>query len=247
MIGIYKITNPKGKIYIGQSINIEKRIGEYKKLRNCSGQTMIYRSLVKYGIENHFFEIIDECAIESLNERERYWQDYYDVLKNGLNCVLTRTDIQKKVVSKETKLKMSASMKGKYKGRKLSQKQIEFIKENNKGMTPPNKGKITIYHHNCNICGVDFETRLKTSKLCSLKCRDENNRIKNAQRKKIKPLKIEQQKNVWNKGVRLKPKEHGTLREYQYYKCRCEKCCLEAKRYYKQRRNKEQWKIKKSR
>jgi len=25
MVGIYKITNPNGKIYIGQSINIESR------------------------------------------------------------------------------------------------------------------------------------------------------------------------------------------------------------------------------
>jgi hypothetical protein len=37
MIGIYKIINPKGKTYIGQSINIEKRWNGYKKL-HCKGQ-----------------------------------------------------------------------------------------------------------------------------------------------------------------------------------------------------------------
>ena len=37
MIGIYKITNPKGKIYIGQSINIENRFKVYKRY-NCKGQ-----------------------------------------------------------------------------------------------------------------------------------------------------------------------------------------------------------------
>ena len=31
IIGIYKITNPTGKIYIGQSINIEVRLKSYKK------------------------------------------------------------------------------------------------------------------------------------------------------------------------------------------------------------------------
>ena len=34
MIGIYKITSPTKRIYIGQSINIEKRFKSYEKL-NC--------------------------------------------------------------------------------------------------------------------------------------------------------------------------------------------------------------------
>jgi len=32
MIGIYKITNPEGKIYIGLSKNIEKRFKNHKNL-----------------------------------------------------------------------------------------------------------------------------------------------------------------------------------------------------------------------
>ena len=32
MIGIYKIINPFGKIYIGQSVEINKRWGKYKRL-----------------------------------------------------------------------------------------------------------------------------------------------------------------------------------------------------------------------
>jgi len=31
MIGIYKITSPSNKVYIGQSINIEKRFKSYKR------------------------------------------------------------------------------------------------------------------------------------------------------------------------------------------------------------------------
>ena len=34
MIGIYKITSPTGKIYIGQSINLKRRFRDYKKLTN---------------------------------------------------------------------------------------------------------------------------------------------------------------------------------------------------------------------
>ncbi len=87
-IGIYKMINPNGKIYIGQSINVERREAEYKGLR-CKGQIKLYNSLRKYGFENHIHEIIEECSIEQLDEREVYWGLLYDVLsENGLNCML---------------------------------------------------------------------------------------------------------------------------------------------------------------
>ena len=35
MVGIYKITSPSGRVYVGQSTNIEKRFAEYRGLRNC--------------------------------------------------------------------------------------------------------------------------------------------------------------------------------------------------------------------
>ena len=47
MIGIYKITNPKEKVYIGQSIDIEKRWKRYYYTLNCKSQTALYRSLKK--------------------------------------------------------------------------------------------------------------------------------------------------------------------------------------------------------
>ena len=85
MIGIYRITNPKGKIYVGQSHDIEFRLKRYKVL-NCKKQPKIYRSLLKYGAENHIFEIIEECEIEKLDERETYWKKEYNSVKDGLNC-----------------------------------------------------------------------------------------------------------------------------------------------------------------
>jgi group I intron endonuclease len=51
MVGIYKITNPKGKIYIGQSVDIEKRKYYYQAL-HCKKQTMLYNSIKKYGWDN---------------------------------------------------------------------------------------------------------------------------------------------------------------------------------------------------
>ena len=92
MIGIYKITSPSGKIYIGQAIDIEKRLKVYKGL-HCRNQVKLYNSLLKYGFSQHIFEVIEECIISELNIRERYWQDHYNVLsESGLNCKLTKTD-----------------------------------------------------------------------------------------------------------------------------------------------------------
>lgn len=112
MTGIYKITNPNDKVYIGQSINIEKRLKNYYNL-HCNRQPKILRSLIKYGVKNHKFETIEKCNISELNTKERYWQEYYDVLNNGLNCYLTETGLLLKVISKQTKLKISKTMIGK--------------------------------------------------------------------------------------------------------------------------------------
>jgi group I intron endonuclease len=85
MIGIYKITNPKNKIYIGKSKNIETRFKSYGKLQHCYQQIKLYNSLKKYGPENHKFEIIEECFMEQLNEREIYWINMFNSIKIGLN------------------------------------------------------------------------------------------------------------------------------------------------------------------
>jgi group I intron endonuclease len=112
MIGIYKITSVKNKIYIGQSIDIEYRFYKYKRF-DCKSQTKLYRSLKKYGVENHTFEVIEECIVESLNERERHWQDFYNaVSKENLNCLATSTLSKSGYMSNDSKRKMSISRTG---------------------------------------------------------------------------------------------------------------------------------------
>ena len=48
IIGIYKITNPKDKVYIGQSSNIEKRKYYYFSIK-CDKQPKIYNSICCIG------------------------------------------------------------------------------------------------------------------------------------------------------------------------------------------------------
>jgi len=80
VIGIYKITSPTGKVYIGQSWKLEARKNKYKVGR-CKGQVKVYNSLIKYGWEAHKFEVIHELPQEItqdiLNTYETlYWQQY---------------------------------------------------------------------------------------------------------------------------------------------------------------------------
>lgn len=128
MTGIYKITSPSGKVYIGQSKNILIRFNSYKK-KDCKRQKFLYRSFVKYGVSNHTFEVIEECSIDLLNELERYWQEYYNVLNNGLNLCLVNTEEKKFVHCKESKNKISKT----HKGKKLSKSHIEAICNSRRG------------------------------------------------------------------------------------------------------------------
>lgn len=84
MVGIYKITNKNNnKIYIGQSINIEER---WKKHIYSPSNSLIHQAIVKYGVQSFAFEILEECASEQLNEREKYWIAYYNsVIPFGYN------------------------------------------------------------------------------------------------------------------------------------------------------------------
>jgi group I intron endonuclease len=111
MIGIYKITSPSNRIYIGQAVNICIRFSTYRKLK-CKMQPRLYSSFKKYGVDNHVFQVIDICDTDQLNDRERYWQDFYNVLsKTGLNCILTATNEKKKVISQEVKDKIRLKTK----------------------------------------------------------------------------------------------------------------------------------------
>ena len=135
--GIYKITNPKGKVYIGQSKDIKKRWYTYKRIL-CKTQPKIYNSLKKYGVNNHTFEIIHTCSIEELDYFEKYFiSEYksYDI-KNGLNCNFSleskiessKLEFNIKRIEKERKLKKQIYSKIYSSKRNEIKKQNEFIR-----------------------------------------------------------------------------------------------------------------------
>jgi len=113
--GVYKVEAPDGKVYIGESYDIEKRrFLRYKSL-NCKSQIYLYESLVKHGADSHTFEIIEECLQEIRRCRERYWQEFYDVLnpEKGLNGFLSKCGDKKVVRRSDMQEKMTFNRIGK--------------------------------------------------------------------------------------------------------------------------------------
>ena len=86
MIGIYKITKiSNGKSYIGQSNNIKRRFKEHQQ-KGASSRIPLDIAIQKYGVQAFTYEILEECPLNKLNEREQYWINYYDTVNNGYNC-----------------------------------------------------------------------------------------------------------------------------------------------------------------
>lgn len=91
-VGIYKITNIINQhCYVGQSRRIEARWLDHKEnSQNVNAHSYnypLYKAFRKYGIENFTFEILEECSIDELNDKEVYWintlQPYYNQTIGG--------------------------------------------------------------------------------------------------------------------------------------------------------------------
>ena len=77
-IGIYKITSPTGRIYVGQSCNIEKRFNTYGS-KNTKTQIKLYRLefsfCKKYFIKKEPFELIEKTIKKVLKKPFKFEDD----------------------------------------------------------------------------------------------------------------------------------------------------------------------------
>jgi len=125
MIGIYKITNPEGKIYIGLSKNVESRWKQHLNLR-FKNNNKLRESLTQYGGDSHTFEIIEELKNNDqiLRKRERYWIKYYNSFNIGLNENGGGSGVGSH--TSESKQKISESLKGKPKPVDFGKKRVKW-------------------------------------------------------------------------------------------------------------------------
>lgn len=91
--GIYIIKNDiNNKVYIGQSINIHKRIQEHFWKSECnkdvSYNSILHAAIRKYGKEHFYYEILEECNESLLDTLEKeYINKYNSISPNGYNIL----------------------------------------------------------------------------------------------------------------------------------------------------------------
>jgi group I intron endonuclease len=153
--GIYKIISPTNKVYIGQAVNLNRRLKIYQSLNSVlQTQPKIFSSIQKYGSDKHQFEILELCDKNALDFREQYYKQQH-INSHGwefaLFCKLNDTGsgprsadtVQKmknshvgKLHSAETKEKISISLKG----QKKTDIHIQNLSKSLKGRSVWNKG-----------------------------------------------------------------------------------------------------------
>jgi group I intron endonuclease len=111
---IYKITNTKNNsLYIGCTINTLKHRFEehcYRCLKT-NINTKLCNSIRKYGVEKFTIELIDECSLEKIYEREVELIKEYNSFENGLNSTLGGEGCLGYKHSPEIRVKISEAVK----------------------------------------------------------------------------------------------------------------------------------------
>lgn len=109
---IYKITSPTGRIYIGQTVDIHRRIIHYRN-GHCKKQDKLNKSFLKHGFNKHIIEVILYCAANELNNIERFFQDKYDASNNfNLNIKLIRSSDRSGYLGQSIKDKIGIANSG---------------------------------------------------------------------------------------------------------------------------------------
>lgn len=126
--GVYKITSPSGKFYIGSSKNIKRRFIEHKcKLRKQTHPNHILQNACnKYGLDSLIFETIETCCSAMRIENEQKWIDElkpkYNLSNSAKNAmcdpnvaIKVAVKLKGRKATSEQRLKMSVVSKGKKK------------------------------------------------------------------------------------------------------------------------------------
>ena len=149
---IYKITNIlNNKIYIGQTNNYRRRFNEHKSSlrRNKHQNKCLQEDYNKCGFNYFTFELLEQCNTKSeAIDREDYWINYYGGInsssiynecdKSGHNTLYKQNQAKAQLNNHKITTQGKLNISKAHKGKKLSQQQINHIKQNAKNN--PNYG-----------------------------------------------------------------------------------------------------------
>ena len=72
--------------YVGQAVDVSNRWKQHIK-RGLGAETptknKLYPVMAKEGVENFTFELVEECPAALLNDREKYWQEFFKAKEFG--------------------------------------------------------------------------------------------------------------------------------------------------------------------
>ena len=121
---IYIIRNTvNDKVYVGQThVSIKLRFQNHLSAARRGLDYVIGKAIRKYGEDKFYVELLEECLVEELNEREKYWIAFFKATDNrfgynmsiGGHVVRTTKELDENLV-----LKMFNSGIGSYEIAKL--------------------------------------------------------------------------------------------------------------------------------
>lgn len=155
MVGIiYRYKSPRGKCYIGQTVEENKRRRLFNNLNQSYGGVKIDNARKKYGPKNFEYTVLIKVESDNCNELKDYLNileigfiRIYDSYNSGYNSTLGGKSLAGFHPSKESRKKMSDSHLGKRRsyesrvkqskngrGRKLSEETKQKMSESKKGL-----------------------------------------------------------------------------------------------------------------
>jgi len=72
--------------YVGQAVSVPERWKQHIKRgigAEPATRNKLYPAMLAEGVENFTFELVEECDRSKLNEREDFWQDYFQAKTYG--------------------------------------------------------------------------------------------------------------------------------------------------------------------
>lgn len=112
--GIYVITSPSGRVYVGQSTHVYHRFRFYRYDKRKGTQPRLDASFFKYGVCAHSFSLVHWLPNGTEQSRLDYFEQIYmdSYRKRGFDLLNTREAGSRGKASEESKRKFRASRLG---------------------------------------------------------------------------------------------------------------------------------------
>ena len=129
-----------GKKYVGVTDNEIRRKSQHKNNIKVDRypDLAFYRAVKKYGWDSFIYGVIEHCPVSELNDKEVYWIETLNTLKNGYNMTIGG---MRCTLTEEHKRKIGLA----HKGKTISKEQREMISKRHKGkkLTEEHKERVS--------------------------------------------------------------------------------------------------------